>query len=74
MEFFLLKRKKKIFFWNSDFILVSFTASSLTIKMMFGFLISDKQNSCNHGSSEAPLFLYVFLLGGVTPIIFNILA
>ena len=42
--------------------------------MMFGFLISDKQNSQNYGSSGAPVFLYVFLLGGVPPIIFNILA
>ena len=40
--------------------------------MMFGFLIPDKQNSWNHGSSGVPLFLYVFLLGAVPPIIFNI--
>ena len=69
---FYLKRKKNIF-WNSDFILVPCRASSLTIEMIFGFLISDKQNSRNHGSSGAPLFLYVFLLGGLPPIIFNIL-
>ena len=30
--------------------------------MMFGFLISDKQNSRNHGSSGLPLFLYVFYI------------
>ena len=73
MEFFFLKRKK-IFFWNSDFILVPCRALSLRIKMMFGFLTSDKQNRQNYGSTGAPLFLYVFLLVGVPPIIFNILA
>ena len=58
MKVFFLKRKKNIF-WNSDFILVPCRASSLTIEMMFGFLISDKQNSRNQGGSGAPLFLCV---------------
>ena len=55
MEFFFLKRKK-IIFWNSDFILVPCRASSLTVKMMFGFSISDQQNSRNYSSTGAPLF------------------